>query len=73
MGRLEQHRLTAQAEAKLIGQIFASALFSALSKRPNALEPEDEGRSLHDPVVGAGPETCSQISADRFVAPANCG
>jgi hypothetical protein len=49
MGRLEQHRLAAQAKAKLMRQIFASALFRALSKRPNALEPEDEGRSLHDP------------------------
>jgi len=55
MRRLEQHRFSAQAEAKLMGQIFASALFSALSKRPDALETEDEGRSLHDPCDGPPP------------------
>ena len=37
---LEQHRLAAQAEAQLMGQLLASALFSALAKRPDALEPE---------------------------------
>jgi hypothetical protein len=49
LGRLEQHRLSAQAETKLMGQLLASALFRALSERPNALETEDEGRSLHVP------------------------
>jgi len=52
-----------------MGQLLASALFSALSKRPNALEPEDEGRSLHDPVIDGSPKTCSAISAGNV----NCG
>jgi hypothetical protein len=45
---LAQHGFSAEAEAQLVGQVFARALLSALAQRPDPLEPEREGRSLHE-------------------------